>query len=107
VQDLYVKLLEFKNINKIMYKQDVNLFYLYKMLKSIHLNGIKKQTNNVNNANKIEFETIDIEILKKLYQNTPFGYFLTKFKDIDLFWYITYYMVFDTCFYDAFTDLKK
>jgi DNA-directed RNA polymerase specialized sigma24 family protein len=45
VQDLYVKLLEFKNINKIMYKQDVNLFYLYKMLKSIHLNGIKKIVN--------------------------------------------------------------
>ena len=45
VQDLYVKLLEFKNINKIMYKQDVNLFYLYKMLTSIHLNGIKKIVN--------------------------------------------------------------
>ena len=47
VQDLYVKLLEYKNINKIMYKQDINLFYLYKMLRSIHLNGIKKQVPNL------------------------------------------------------------
>ena len=45
VQDLYLKLLELKDINKIMYKQDINLFYLYKMLRSIHLNGIKKVIN--------------------------------------------------------------
>jgi len=45
VQDLYLKLLELKDINKILYKQDVNLFYLYKMLRSIHLNGIKKVVN--------------------------------------------------------------
>jgi len=45
VQDLYVKLLEYKDISKIMYKQDINLFYLYKMLRSIHLNGIKKVVN--------------------------------------------------------------
>jgi DNA-directed RNA polymerase specialized sigma24 family protein len=45
VQDLYLKLLELKDINKIMYKQDINLFYLYKMLRSIHLNGIKKIVN--------------------------------------------------------------
>jgi DNA-directed RNA polymerase specialized sigma24 family protein len=42
VQDLYVKLMEFKDIQKIMFKDDVNLFYLYKMLKSIHLNGLKR-----------------------------------------------------------------
>lgn len=42
VQDLYLKLLELKDIKKIMYKQDVNLFYLYKMLRSIFLNGTKK-----------------------------------------------------------------
>jgi DNA-directed RNA polymerase specialized sigma24 family protein len=47
VQDLYLKLLELKDINKIMYGTDINLFYLYKMLRSIHLNGIKKQTNNL------------------------------------------------------------
>ena len=45
VQDLYLKLLELKDIDKIMYKQDINLFYLYKMLRSIHLNGIKKVIN--------------------------------------------------------------
>ena len=45
VQDLYVKLMEFKDIQKIMYRSDINLFYLYKMLKSIHLNGIKKTIN--------------------------------------------------------------
>lgn len=47
VQNLYLKLMEMTNIQKIMYKQDVNLFYLYKMLRSMHLNGIKKQTNHL------------------------------------------------------------
>ena len=42
VQDLYLKLMEFQNIQKIMFKDDVNLFYLYKMLKSIYLNGLKR-----------------------------------------------------------------
>lgn len=42
VQDLYLKLLEIKNVSKILYKNDVNLFYLYKMLRSIFLNGQKK-----------------------------------------------------------------
>jgi DNA-directed RNA polymerase specialized sigma24 family protein len=47
VQNLYLKLMEMTNIQKIMYKQDINLFYLYKMLRSAHLNGIKKQTNHL------------------------------------------------------------
>jgi DNA-directed RNA polymerase specialized sigma24 family protein len=42
-QNLYLKLMEMKDCKKIMYKQDVNLFYLYKMLRSIHLNAVKKQ----------------------------------------------------------------
>ena len=42
VQDLYLKLLELKDIQKIMYKEDINLFYVYKMLRSIYLNGQKK-----------------------------------------------------------------
>ena len=42
VQDLYLRLLELKDIKKIMYKNDINLFYLYKMLRSIFLNGTKK-----------------------------------------------------------------
>ena len=42
VQDLYLKMMEIQDINKIMFKEDVNLFYLYKMLKSIYLNGLKR-----------------------------------------------------------------
>jgi hypothetical protein len=42
VQDLYLRLLELKDIKKIIYKNDINLFYLYKMLRSIFLNGTKK-----------------------------------------------------------------
>jgi DNA-directed RNA polymerase specialized sigma24 family protein len=47
VQELYLKMMEIKDINKIMFKEDVNLFYLYKMLRSIYLNAIKKQTNHL------------------------------------------------------------
>ena len=47
VQDLYLKMIEMKDITKIMYKDDINLFYLYKMLRSIYLNGLKKQTNHL------------------------------------------------------------
>ena len=47
VQELYLRLMEMKDINKIMYNNDINLFYLYKMVKSIYLNGLKKQTNHL------------------------------------------------------------
>jgi DNA-directed RNA polymerase specialized sigma24 family protein len=47
VQNLYVKMLELENINKIIYKEDVNLFYLYKMMKSIHINGIKRTNHTL------------------------------------------------------------
>jgi len=47
VQDLYLRLMEMKDCKKIMYKQDVNLYYLYRMLKSIFLNGLKKQTSTL------------------------------------------------------------
>jgi DNA-directed RNA polymerase specialized sigma24 family protein len=42
VQDLYLRLLELQDIKKIMYKGDINLYYVYKMLRSIYLNGQKK-----------------------------------------------------------------
>jgi DNA-directed RNA polymerase specialized sigma24 family protein len=42
VQDLYLRLLELQDIKKIMYKEDINLYYIYKMLRSIYLNGQKK-----------------------------------------------------------------
>lgn len=44
VQDLYLKLMEMTDCNKIIYKNDVNLFYLYKMLKSAFINSNKRQT---------------------------------------------------------------
>lgn len=43
VQDLYLRLLEMKDIEKILYNKDINLFYLYKMLKSMYINETKKQ----------------------------------------------------------------
>lgn len=45
-QDLYLKLLEFKDIKKIMYGADVNLFYLYKMIRSIFVNKTNKKVNS-------------------------------------------------------------
>lgn len=47
VQDLYLKMMEIKDIKKIMYNNDVNLFYLYKMLRSTFLNANKKQINHL------------------------------------------------------------
>ena len=47
VQDLYLKLMELSDVKKIMYNNDVNLFYLYKMLRSIYLNGNKKSTSTL------------------------------------------------------------
>ena len=45
-QDLYLKLMEFKNVEKIMYGADVNLFYLYKMIRSIFVNKANKKINS-------------------------------------------------------------
>ena len=45
VQDLYLKLMEMKDINKIKYNNTVNLYYLYKMLRSIFLNQQKIKVN--------------------------------------------------------------
>jgi DNA-directed RNA polymerase specialized sigma24 family protein len=41
-QELYLYLLDMQDINKIRYNGTVNLFYLYKALKSKFLNGIKQ-----------------------------------------------------------------
>ena len=46
VQNLYLKMLEMADITKIMFKDDVNLFYLYKMMRSLHINGSKKSVNH-------------------------------------------------------------
>lgn len=42
VQELYVYLMEMKNINKIEYNNTVNLFYIYKIVKSKFLNSLKQ-----------------------------------------------------------------
>jgi DNA-directed RNA polymerase specialized sigma24 family protein len=44
-QNLYLRLLELPDINKIKYKGDINLYYLYKMIRSSFLNENKKQIN--------------------------------------------------------------
>jgi DNA-directed RNA polymerase specialized sigma24 family protein len=41
-QELYLYLMQMNDINKIRYNNTVNLFYLYKALKSKFLNGIKQ-----------------------------------------------------------------
>lgn len=44
IQTLYVKLLELPDIKKLMYgKKDINLYYLYKMIRSLFLNAEKKE----------------------------------------------------------------
>jgi len=45
VQDLYLRLMEMADIDKIKYNNTVNLFYLYKMLRSIFLNQQKIKIN--------------------------------------------------------------
>lgn len=59
VQELYVYLLEMKDINKIRYNGTVNLFYLYKALKSKFLNQIKH--NKKITLLPVEEDYLDIE----------------------------------------------
>lgn len=58
-QELYLYLMQMKDINKIRYNNTVNLFYLYKTLKSKFLNGIK-QSNKIQ-VLPIEEDFIEIE----------------------------------------------
>lgn len=59
VQDLYLRLLELKDIKKILYNNDVNLYYLYKMLRSMYLNNIKKTTSTL---------PIDEEVINSIFE---------------------------------------
>jgi DNA-directed RNA polymerase specialized sigma24 family protein len=59
VQELYVYLLEMKDIGKIRYNGTVNLFYLYKILKSKFLNNIKQ--NNKLNLLPVEEDYLEIK----------------------------------------------
>jgi len=59
VQELYLYLLEMKDIGKNRYNGKVNLFYLYKILKSKFLNNIKQ--NNKLNLLPVEEDYLEIE----------------------------------------------
>ena len=64
VQDLYLKLLDMDNIQKLVYKNDINIYYLYKMLRSMFLNGQKNNINTLSineNLFDIADEEYDIE----------------------------------------------
>ena len=65
VQELYVYLLEMKDINKIRYNGTVNLFYLYKALKSKFLNNIKQ-------SNKIQVVPVEEDYLE--IEDTEYNY---------------------------------
>ena len=56
-QELYLYLMQMKDINKIRYNNTVNLFYLYKALKSKFLNGIKQ-------SKKIQVLSIEEDFLE-------------------------------------------
>ena len=56
-QELYLYLMDMKDINKIRYNGTVNLFYLYKALKSKFLNGIKQ-------SKKIQVMSIEEDFLE-------------------------------------------
>ena len=58
-QELYLYLMQMKDINKIRYNNTVNLFYLYKTLKSKFLNGIKQ--NKKIQVVPIEEDFLEIE----------------------------------------------
>ena len=89
VQDLYVSLLEMKNINKIKYGDTVNLFYLYKMIKSRYLNNLKKakQTTTV----QIEEDIFSIEVTEYDYEvDQEFEVILEQTKHLlesDIHWF--------------------
>lgn len=59
VQELYVFLMEMNDINKIRFNDTVNLFYIYKILKSKFLNG-KKKSSKINIL-PIEEDYLDLE----------------------------------------------
>jgi DNA-directed RNA polymerase specialized sigma24 family protein len=61
VQDLYLQLMEMPNLEKIVYNEtDLNLFYLYKILKSKFLNNIKA-------AQKRNQQSLNVDLI----ENTP------------------------------------
>jgi len=57
-QELYVYLMEMKNINKIKYNNTVNLFYIYKIVKSKFLNSLKQSKKM--NLTEINEDYLDV-----------------------------------------------
>ena len=59
VQDMFVMLVEMKDISKIKYNNTVNLYYLYKTLRSIFLNKYQKHNStHVPLAAEVDFEQL-------------------------------------------------
>jgi DNA-directed RNA polymerase specialized sigma24 family protein len=59
IQELFVKLAEYKNIDKLIFlERELNLFYVFKMLRSIFINQAKKNKHQFVDLNA---ETLNIE----------------------------------------------
>ena len=88
-QELYLYLMQMKDINKIRYNNTVNLFYLYKALKSKFLNGIK-QSKKVTIL-PVEEDYLEIEDQEYNYdKDEEFEVMLAATKDLletDIHWF--------------------
>lgn len=56
VQDMFVMLCEMKDISKIKYGNTVNLYYLYKTIRSLYLNRYQKHASIHTSLPEVEFE---------------------------------------------------
>ena len=88
-QELYLYLMEMKNIEKIKYNGTVNLFYVYKIIKSKFLNSIK-QSQKIT-VLPVEEDFLEVEDLEYNYDNdTEFEHMLAVTKDLlenDVHWF--------------------
>lgn len=88
-QELYLYLMQMKDINKIRYNNTVNLFYLYKALKSKFLNGIKQ--NKKITILPVEEDYLEIEDQEYSYdRDEEFETMLAATKDLletDIHWF--------------------
>jgi len=88
-QELYLYLMQMKDINKIRYNNTVNLFYLYKALKSKFLNSIK-QSKKIQ-VLPVEEDYLEIEDQEYNYdKDEEFEVMLAATKDLletDVHWF--------------------
>ena len=88
-QELYLYLMQMKDINKIRYNNTVNLFYLYKALKSKFLNSIK-QSKKITIL-PVEEDYLEIEDQEYNYdKDEEFEVMLKATKDLletDIHWF--------------------